>query len=206
MARDTVGMDLARARYLTSGAGRAALAGIPPAVANLAPVALSTKLRKSFAAAEASALAEQLTLRAKAGSRLGVERAGFLLTHDGSEMMTHPLVAARRAARLSLAGAPVADLTCGLGGDLGAIAADGQRAASGSNVTPRQRSWPHITLKALTSSSVMRRSRRSTFSASRCSSTRPAARAPAAGRSILSGFRRRSTSRSKWLPLPSSVS
>jgi hypothetical protein len=43
-------------------------------------------------------------------------------------MMTHPLVAARRAARLRSSGLPVADLTCGIGGDLAAIAAAGAQA------------------------------------------------------------------------------
>ena len=37
-------------------------------------------------------------------------------------MMTHPLVARRRALRLATLGLPVVDLTCGLGGDLRAIA------------------------------------------------------------------------------------
>lgn len=115
-------VDLERARYLVSDAGRAALAALEPELASLGPVALSTALRKRFPASEASALAEQLTLRAKVAGRLGDHRGNFLLTAAGSEMMTHPLVAERRAARLASAGVPVADVTCGLGGDLGAIA------------------------------------------------------------------------------------
>jgi len=115
-------MDLERARYLVSDAGRAALASLSPDMANLGPVALSSALRRQFPAVEASALAEQLSLRAKAGSRLGEARAGFLLTAGGSEMITHAAIAERRAIRLAAIGAPVADLTCGLGGDLAAIA------------------------------------------------------------------------------------
>jgi len=45
-----------------------------------------------------------------------------LFTGPGLEMMTHPLVAARRAGRFAALGLPVADLTCGIGGDLSALA------------------------------------------------------------------------------------
>src|SRR5688572_5511817 len=45
----------------------------------------------------------------------------MLYTPHGLEMMTHPIVAARRAERLASLGLPVADLTCGLGGDLRAV-------------------------------------------------------------------------------------
>lgn len=44
-------------------------------------------------------------------------------------MMTHPLVAERRAARLAALGLPVLDLCRGLGGDLAAITAAGAAAA-----------------------------------------------------------------------------
>jgi len=53
----------------------------------------------------------------------------MLLTAPGLEMMTHPLVAERRARRLATLGLPVADLTCGLGGDLRACAELGVAAA-----------------------------------------------------------------------------
>jgi SAM-dependent methyltransferase len=51
----------------------------------------------------------------------------MLLTAPGLEMMTHPLVAARRAARLAAGVESVVDLTCGLGGDLAALAASDGR-------------------------------------------------------------------------------
>ncbi|MFN8508319.1 MAG: hypothetical protein U0547_12250 [Dehalococcoidia bacterium] len=108
-------MDLARARYLVSAAGREALAGLPASLDARDPLRLATGLRKAYPPAEASALAEQVSLRAPAAAR-GIE--GMLLTAHGLEMMTHPIVAARRAARIAKAGLPVLDLTCGLGGDL----------------------------------------------------------------------------------------
>lgn len=120
-------MELARARYLVSEAGQAALAasaGMDPAD----PLKLATALRRSLAPDEASAIAEQLTLRARALRNHG--RAGaWLHTAEGLEMMTHPLVAERRAKRLAGLGLPVVDLTCGIGGDLAAIAGAGARAA-----------------------------------------------------------------------------
>jgi hypothetical protein len=115
---------MGRARWLVSDAGGAALAGLPAGLSGLAPHKLADRLRAQFAPAEASALAEQLTLRAKAATRFGND-LGMLYTAPGLEMMTHPVVASRRATRLARLGLPVADLTCGLGGDLRAIAALG---------------------------------------------------------------------------------
>lgn len=119
-------MDIARARYLVSAAGREALGALPPSLARRDPLRLATELRKSHPPAEASALAEQVSLRARAAGR-GVE--GMLLTAHGLEMMTHPIVAARRAARIAAGGLPVIDLTCGLGGDLRPAARVAARAA-----------------------------------------------------------------------------
>jgi len=112
---------LDRARYLVSLPGRSALAGVPPGLATRDPVRLATELRRSFPPAEASALAEQLTLRARAARSHGGDR-GMLYTSEGLEMMTHPVVAARRARRLALGGRGVIDLTAGIGGDLRALA------------------------------------------------------------------------------------
>ncbi len=120
-------MDIARARFLASSAGRAALQPLPATLADLPPHRLADELRRTYAPAEASALAEQVALRAKAAERFG-EAPGLLLTAEGLEMMTHPRVAARRAARLAALALPVADLTCGVGGDLRAMLAAGVRA------------------------------------------------------------------------------
>lgn len=110
-------MDIERARYLVSPAGRAARATLPLDAGRDDPNRLVTALRKIHPPAEASALAEQSTLRSKAAGRFGHDPA-MLLTAPGLEMTTHPVVAQRRARRLASLGLPVADLTCGLGGDL----------------------------------------------------------------------------------------
>jgi len=120
-------MDLARARYLVSPEGRVALASLPPGLSSLGAPALATALRRDFAPAQASALAEQVSLRALAERRHGSHR-GLLYTPAGLEMMTHPLVASRRAERVASLALPVADVTCGLGGDLLAISQAGTSA------------------------------------------------------------------------------
>ena len=119
-------MEIDRAQYLVSNAGHDALADVPPEYARLDPNQLATALRRDHPARDAAALAEQVVLREKARARYG-EDSGFLFTADGLEMMTHPVVARRRAARLATLGLPVADLTCGLGGDLSAVAATSTR-------------------------------------------------------------------------------
>ena len=64
-------MDIARARYLASPAGRAALAELPPAAVRADPNKLVSALRKSYPPAEASALSEQAILIARAAARFG---------------------------------------------------------------------------------------------------------------------------------------
>ncbi|MEO6398282.1 MAG: SAM-dependent methyltransferase [Tepidiformaceae bacterium] len=107
-----------RARWLTSPAGIEALASVDANISTASPTALAAALRRRFAPAEASALAEQLTIRVRARERFGPAAEQLLFTTEGLEMATHPLVAERRASRLRALGAPVADLTCGIGGDL----------------------------------------------------------------------------------------
>lgn len=118
---DTGTVDIERARWLVSPEGRAALDSLPPGLDSLTPTALADRLRRTWPAQSASALAEQVTLRAKASSRFGSD-LGMIFTPSGLEMMTHPLVASRRAARLASLGRTVLDLTCGIGGDLRACA------------------------------------------------------------------------------------
>ncbi len=121
-------MQVSRARYLVSEAGREALRTLPADLRQHSPHRLAEELRRSFPAEQASALAEQLSLRAKAVERFGSD-LGFTFSAEGLEMTTHPLVASRRARRLAALGIPVADLTCGLGGDLRAVVDAGARAA-----------------------------------------------------------------------------
>lgn len=120
-------MNLERARYLASAAGRADLASLPVALESEDPVRLTLALRRRFPGEQAAALAEQVQLRARARARFGAPPL-VLFTPDGLEMMTHPLVAARRAARLAGLGLPVVDVTCGIGGDLRALVAAGAEA------------------------------------------------------------------------------
>lgn len=114
-------MDPERAQWLTSAEGLRALASLAPVLATMPLGKRADALRRDFAPWQASALSEQVDLRARAESRFGKPPLS-LYTASGLEMMTHPSVAARRASRLAAHGLPVADLTCGIGGDLAAMA------------------------------------------------------------------------------------
>ncbi len=113
-------MELSRARYLASLRGREAMRGLPDSLPVADPVRLATELRRSFPPEEASALAEQLTLRARALRNQKTTR-DWLYTAHGLEMVTHPVVAAHRAARMVGWEVPAIDLTAGIGGDLSAL-------------------------------------------------------------------------------------
>jgi hypothetical protein len=116
-------VDIERARYLVSAAGREALES--GAIAELGghEMARAMALRRRFPSGEAAALGEQLALRDRARER-GLPATRWLYTTAGQQMMTHPLVAGRRARRLGALRRPVVDLTCGIGGDLGCISAE----------------------------------------------------------------------------------
>jgi hypothetical protein len=116
-------VEFERARYLAF-AGRAALESEWAAARPASVVERASLLRQRYSPGEAAALGEQLSLRERAAGR-GLPVDGWLYSAEGQQMMTHPLVASRRASRFALAGRTVADLTCGLGGDLAAIAATG---------------------------------------------------------------------------------
>ncbi len=120
-------MEPERARFLTSLRGREALEELPPEFAGLPVHTIADRLRRVFAPGEAGALGEQVELRARALAKLGETR--LLLTGPGLEMMTHPLIAERRARRIAAQGLTTFDLTCGLGGDLLPVVAAGVRAA-----------------------------------------------------------------------------
>ena len=122
-ARQPQPVDLERARYLVSPAGREALEQATAAGYDLEPNRLAAALRKLHPPAESAAIAEQLALNARARTRFGADYRRMLLSAAGLEMMTHPLVARRRAARLAGTGRRVADLTCGIGSDLSEVAA-----------------------------------------------------------------------------------
>lgn len=120
-ARAARRMRLERARYLASREGKAALEGLDVDLEGLEPHRLAALFRRRYPPEEAAALGEQVALRARARARFG-HLPLTVFSGEGLEMLTHPAVAARRAERLAGYGLPVVDLTCGLGGDLAAVA------------------------------------------------------------------------------------
>ncbi|HEX6683819.1 MAG TPA: hypothetical protein VF062_13530 [Candidatus Limnocylindrales bacterium] len=108
-------MDLS---VLLTPAGRAAL----EAAALLAredELTAASALRKRFEPGVATAALTLARLRDRARAKFGDRAAGMFFTRAGLEQATRPVVAARRAARLSTAGVRrMADLGCGIGSDL----------------------------------------------------------------------------------------
>lgn len=111
-----------RARLLLSAEADNAFANLPPGVAALPLHKRMETLRREMPAELASAISEQLDLRARAAARDFATVDHWFFTVSGLEMITHPVVARRRAQRLATLGLPLADLTCGIGGDLAALA------------------------------------------------------------------------------------
>jgi hypothetical protein len=109
---------------LTGPEGRALLAELADArVDDDTALRLSDRLRARFPAA---LVADGLTLqrlRDRAAAKFSRAR-DMMLTRDGLEQASGEAVARHRAARLA-DGGPVADLCCGIGGDLVALAAHG---------------------------------------------------------------------------------
>ena len=113
------------------------------------PLALSSRLRAEGHSPErVAAVLTQAGLRAKGRARLGDDVDRLLLTRDGLEQATRPVVADLHAARLHSAGVRrVVDLGCGLGLDALAFARAGLEtvaverdptvaAAAAANLTP----------------------------------------------------------------------
>ena len=84
---------------------------------------LTAELRKQLSPAQTHLVLEQVELRRRAQSKF-TAAAGMFFTPQGLEQATDETVAAYKAARFPSA-APVADLCCGIGGDLQALAARG---------------------------------------------------------------------------------
>lgn len=129
MTQDARSPDVAGAtlmRRLASPAGRELLARLP-AYDEAQVLALSARLRgEGVEPALVSAALTQSRLRARAAGRLGQDAADLLLTGDGLEQATRPVVAERHARRFVDAGVEhVWDLGSGLGLDSLAIARAG---------------------------------------------------------------------------------
>lgn len=121
-------MNLATARFLTSANAQAALQKLAAqeTVSEGNQLAVLTRVRREYSPEEAGALVETLLLRQRAVSLSKFSRAeAMFFTRAGLEQASGEAVAAYRARRMVQAlveGARVADLACGIGGDLLALA------------------------------------------------------------------------------------
>jgi SAM-dependent methyltransferase len=90
----------------------------------------------------------QVELRRHAAAKLGEDAARMYFTRDGLEQATRTAVARHRAARVALVGPSVIDLTCGIGGDLVALARAGLTTA-GIDLDPLRVEMARANLMAL---------------------------------------------------------
>ena len=107
---------------LLTGPGRRVLAEIAPGEE---PLAAATRLRRTYPADLVARALTQARLRGRAEEKFGADAAVMYFTPDGLEQATRAEVAAHRAARFARLGLPVADLCCGIGADLVALARAG---------------------------------------------------------------------------------
>ena len=107
------------------------------------------ELRRTVAPALAAVATSQAALRAAAEAKLGPDARRMYFTPDGLEQCTRSEVAAHRAARISFASpSSVADLGCGIGGDLVALARTGVTTA-GVDLDPSRVAVARANLVAL---------------------------------------------------------
>lgn len=122
-------MQTATFEALLSPAGAALLAEASAAYGREDEFALGTRLRRSYPAELVAAALTQARLRARAADKFEpADAARMFFTVDGYEQATRVAVARHRAARVASllgAGAAVADLCCGVGGDLVELARAG---------------------------------------------------------------------------------
>ena len=121
-------MDVTGFRALLTPEGQRLLA-LLPAYDEASALALGERLRREgFEPDLVAAALTQSRLRARGRGKLGALADRLYLTADGLQQATRPAVAARRTARFAAVGAQViADLCCGVGGDLPALAAAAPR-------------------------------------------------------------------------------
>lgn len=122
------GMDLAAFRELLTPQGQRLLARLPP-YDEASALSVGDRLRREGLPAPLVAAAmTQARLRARGQAKFGALAARLYLTPDGLEQATRPSVAARHAQRYRSAGlSRVADLCCGIGGELPALAGAGRQ-------------------------------------------------------------------------------
>ncbi|GIH89466.1 methyltransferase domain-containing protein [Planobispora siamensis] len=116
-------MDLDAFRQLLTPHGQEALHAAAQTAGD-DPVAAVTRLRKTFDAGLTSAALTQAGLRRRAREKFGADADLMYFTPDGLEQATRREVADHRARRIA-PGSRVADVCCGIGGDLLALARAG---------------------------------------------------------------------------------
>jgi THUMP domain-like len=120
-------VDLDQLAALRSREGSAALEAAADALAEGDELTAATALRaKGFDPSLSATALTQVRLRIRAAAKFGTDAARMFFTADGLEQATRPIVAARRANRMSQAGVRrLTDLGCGLGADTIAFARAG---------------------------------------------------------------------------------
>jgi SAM-dependent methyltransferase len=142
-------MDLATFEQLLSPAGQLLLDEVAERAGIESDLALGTRLRRTYASGLVAAAVTQNHLRGKAFAKFGEDAARMYFTHDALEQSTRQRVATHRAQRLSSLGAEsVADLGCGIGGDLIALARAGLR-VRGVELDPVRAAIAGANLRAL---------------------------------------------------------
>jgi hypothetical protein len=129
--------EVAAFRALLTAEGAALLARIPPYDGEQALATAAALRRDGVDADLAAAALTQARLRSRARAKLGADADRLWFTADGLEQATRPGVAAGHAARFARAGVGrVADLCCGIGGDLVPLAGAARSGAVGVDRDP----------------------------------------------------------------------
>jgi predicted RNA methylase len=129
------GVDVETLKSLRTPPGRELLAEAVASYGTEDGFTLGTRLRRSHPPGLVAAALTQARLRQRARAKFDADDAArMFFTADGLEQATRASVSAHRAARFANVSGPVADLCCGIGGDLIALARSGS-AATGDNVT-----------------------------------------------------------------------
>lgn len=129
------GVDVETLKSLRTPAGRRLLAEAVASYGTEGDFTLGTRLRQGHPPALVAAALTQARLRQRARAKFDPEDAArMFFTAEGLEQATRASVSEHRAARFASVNGPVADLCCGIGGDLIALARCGS-AATGVDVT-----------------------------------------------------------------------